>query len=190
MGYRNYLAIIKKEELKKIDSNFIESQRDEDGYVIIDDLLKKAGMQDIYELGKYSKEGALLENIKTDIPEDLQENYKIIKEYANKNEYGFNILTKKELIYCIESFKQRVIKLLKNYLAEKSDCEFDTRTREERLISYVNDKLTWSEYYTNINEKDKFHVQSTWFYEYGIFDLIHSLKIIDWDNYCLIIYGW
>lgn len=190
MGYRHYLAIIKKDELKKIDSNFIESQKDKDGYVIISNLLKNAGMQDIYELGKYSDEGAFLEDIKADIPEDLQENYKIIKKYANENEFGFNILTKKELIYCIKSFKQRVIKLLNNYLAEKSDNKLDTRTREERLISYVEDKLVWSEDYININEEDKFHVQSTWFYEYGIFDLIHSLKIIDWNSYCLIIYGW
>lgn len=190
MGYRNYLSIIKKEDLKKIDADYIEKLKDEDGCLIITDLLERAGAVEIYELGKYSKEGAVLEQVKVELPEDLQKTYELIKQHADDHEYGFNVVTKDELIWCIKSYEKRVKDILTDYLEEKSKDEFDERSREERLMEYVRDKLTWFEYYTNLKDDDKYHVQSTWFYEYGLFDLIHVLKMVNWDEYVLIVTGW
>lgn len=193
MGYRNYLTVVKKDEFKKIDEKFLDSLKDDEGYLPVSSLLKKINGVEVYELGKYSDEGALLENIKTNIPEDLKPACEIIKKYADENEYGFNVLTKQELILCIESFKTRVYNILKNLLEEKTSNKFDKRTREERLKSYVQDKLNWFEYYVDLKDEtleQKFKVQNTWFYEYGIFDLIHTLKMVDWEENILIVTGW
>lgn len=63
MGYRHYLGIIKKEDFKKIDSIFIINNKNEDEDLdpIIHELLQKAGMQEVFELGKWSAEGGRLE---------------------------------------------------------------------------------------------------------------------------------
>lgn len=193
MGYRNYLTVVKKDEFKKIDEKFLDSLKDDEGYFSISSLFKKINGIEVYELGKYSDEGAVLENIKIDIPEDLKPACEIIKKYADENEYGFNVLTKQELILCIESFKTRVHNILNDLLEEKPFDKFDKRTREERLKSYVQNKLNWFKYYTNLKDEtpeQKFKVQDTWFYEYGIFDLIHTLKMVDWEENILIITGW
>ena len=76
---------------------------------------------------------------------------------------------------------------------EKSSDEFDERTREARLVEYVQEKLDWFNFYINTKDettRQKFKVQDTWFYEYGIFDLIHALKMIDWEQYILVVTGW
>ena len=38
--------------------------------------------------------------------------------------------------------------------------------------------------------KDKYHITSSWVYEYTMFELIHLYKTIDWDKYYLIWLGY
>ena len=180
--------------MKKVNQEYLNSLKKDDDCLIINELIEDYlhGFE-IYELGKYSNEGAILENIKAEIPEELRPACEVIKKYANDYEYGFNVLTKAELILCINSFKERVKKILEDLLLEISTDEYEKRTREERLVEYVQGKLTWFNYYTNTKDettRQKFKVQDTWFYEYGIFDLIHALKMIDWEQYILVVTGW
>lgn len=190
MGYRNYLTIIKKEDFKKITSEYIENKKDEDEHIIISELLESVGAIDIYELGKYSDEGAVLEKNNIEIPEDIKDAFNIVKKHCDNYEYGFNLVTKDDYINLINSYKNRAIKNWQDLLKEKDyENEYDERTREQRLVCYVQGKLTWQKYYIDASE-DKTKVQGTWFYEFGVFDLVHNLKTIDWDNYLMFVYGW
>ena len=110
MGYRNYLLIVKKEELKKVNEEYLEKlKKDSEECLIINELIEDhLGGVEIYELGKYSSEGAILEKIKANIPEELKPACEVIKKYANDYEYGFNVLTKTELVLCITYFKEKV----------------------------------------------------------------------------------
>ena len=193
MGYRNYLTIVKKEEFKKVDEKLLDSLKDEDGCLIIPHLFKHLKGVVIYELGKWSDEGAMLERIKTEIPEDLKPACEVIKKYAKEHEYGFNLLSKAELILCINSYKNRVEKYLKDLIAEKSENEFEKRPCEQRIMEYIQEKLRWFPYYVHLEDKtpeQKFKVQDTWQYEYSIFDLVHALKMVDWDENVLVVTGW
>ncbi len=57
------------------------------------------------------------------------------------------------------------------------------------LKSKVHPWGEWSEELIKNNADKKFTVTSSWKYEYSIFNLIHILKIMDWDKYNLVYYG-
>lgn len=186
MGYRHYLAIIDKETFKNIDEDYIKQNSDEDGYWNISDLVEKCG-QEIAELGKYSNEGFHLEVKKTKIEEEFLPAYNTLKKHCDKWDYGFNLLTKRDLIFLVRCYKMRTVKYFKKLLGFIED-EFNDNTPEVKCKNYVRKKLSWRNYLTN--EKSPYKVQDTWDYEYEMFDLLHCYKSIDWDKYVLIIYGW
>ena len=189
MGYRNYLGIIKKENFKKIDLNTIESAKDNDGWCCIHHVLKQAGMQQIHELGKWSEEGRHLEDKKTKLSEELLPAFEIVSEFADNHEYGFNVLTEKDLLFVIRSYRMRTHKYLKKLLGFIPD-KYDERTVEEKCRCYVREKLGWWKYSTNTKKESKFMIQDTWSYEYEMFNLLHNYKMIDWNEYLLVVWGW
>ena len=186
MGYRHYLAIIDKETFKNINEDFILRNSDEDGYWGIYDLAEKYGVE-IAELGKYSDEGFRLCDKKTKIPDEYLNAYNVIKEHCDNYEFGFNVLTKRDLIFLIRCYKMRTIKYWKSLLGIIED-KFDNNSPEVKCKNYVRSKLNWRKYLTD--EKNPYKVQDTWMYEYQMFNLLHCYKMIDWDKYVLIIYGW
>ena len=182
MGYRHYLGIIKKEDFKKIDSIFIINSKyeDEDLNPIIHELLQKAGMQEVFELGKWSAEGGRLELKDSDIPTDLFDAYNVVKTYAKDHEYGFNVLTPRDLLFLIRSYKRRIYKYFKGLL-EKS---------EDEKTEYIRHRLNWLKFSYNTKLDKKMTVSDSWDYESEIFNLLHIYKTVDWDKYLLVIYGW
>lgn len=186
MGYRHYLAIVDKETFKKVDTDFIKQNADEEGYWGIYNFAEKYG-KEIIELGKYSKEGFKLESKKQKISEEFLPAYNALKNHCREHEYGFNLLTKRDLIFLIRCYKMRTVNNLKRMLGIVED-KFNDNTPEVKCKEYVKEKLNWSKYLVDL--KDPYKVQGTWLYEYELFNLIHCYKMIDWDKYCLIIYGW
>lgn len=188
MGYRHYLGIIDKETFKKIDDDFIKQNADEDGYWGIYSIVEKCG-KEIIELGKYSKEGSRLETKKQKISEDFLPAYNTLKKHCDNHEYGFNLLTKRDLEYLIRCYKIRTVRYWKRVLGLIEDkFDYDKKTPEEKCKQYVQEKLNWRTFLVNM--KDPYKVQDCWLYEYELFNLVHCYKMIDWDKYCLIIYGW
>lgn len=65
------------------------------------------------------------------------------------------------------------------------------------IIKHIVGKEKWIDektnvpYYFNINIdlNDKWSISGSWEYEYMIFDLIHLLKIFDWNNDTLVAIG-
>lgn len=190
MGYRHYLGIVKKADLLKINEEYIKNlEKQNDECLIICDLLESIGAKEVYELGKYSDEGYALVAKQIKLDESLLNVYQVISEYADNNEYGFNILTQNELEDVIKSYHDRTIKYLRDLLKEKDyENEFDERTREQRLVEYVQSKITWREYSYDL--KGKYKVQGTWQYEYAIYDLVHIYKTVNWNDYVLLVWGW
>lgn len=187
MGYRNYLGIIKKEDFKKIDTDFIEYIKDEYGYCSIEDILEEAGAIEIQELGKWSKEGSHLEYKNTEVPKELLTSFQVIKKYINGQGCGFNLLTPRDLLFVIRSYRMRTHKYLKKLLNED---KYDERSTEEKCISYVKDKLDWWKYSANTRQDLKYTINDNWSFEYDMFNLLHNYKMIDWNEYLLIIWGW
>ncbi len=186
MGYRHYLAIIEKDKFKKIDNEVLKQLEDEEGYWGIYDLVKKFGTE-ISELGKYSEEGFRLESKKSNIPVELVPSFEIIKKHCHKHEHGFNLLTKRDLMFLIRCYKLRTVNYWKRLLGLKDD-KFDSNPIEVKLKEYVKSKFLWRKYL--INPKNKYKLNDYWSYEYELFNLIHCYKMIDWDKYILVIYGW
>lgn len=186
MGYRHYLAIIDKETFKTINDDFIEKNSDEDGYLGIYKIVEKCG-HEIAELGKYSEEGFRLCSKKTKIDNEYLPAYNVLKKHCDAHEHGFNLLTKRDLMYVIRCYKLRTVKSWKKLLGIIED-KWDENSPEIKCKKAIETKLNWREFL--IDKKNPYKVQSCWFYEYEMFDLIHCYKSIDWDKYLLIVYGW
>lgn len=65
----------------------------------------------------------------------------------------------------------------------------------QRLLSHCRDHLRWwkPEFgdYTAINlDKEKDMLVESWLYEHQIFDLVRIYKTFDWENKCLLFFGW
>lgn len=186
MGYRHYLAIIEKDKFKSIDDKFLKQLEDEDGFWGIYALIEKIGTE-IYELGKYSEEGFRLQEKKPNISAELTPIYEMIKKHCDEYEYGFNILTKRDLMFIIRCYKLRTVNYWKELLGLKHN-KYNSDSLQVRMKQYVESKFLWRKYL--IDNRDKYAINGYWSYEYALFNLIHCYKMIDWDKYLLVIYGW
>lgn len=192
MGYRNYLNIVSKKDFKKVDEDFINKLKDEDGYVYIGDVLKAIGAKEIFELGKYSEEGYALECKPIKVRGYIKKSYDILKQYAKEHGYGFNIVTVDSLIEIIEKYHERTVQYWHKLLSDApmESGQFGCTIKpEEKCMYYVQNLLNWEEFMTNINMNSLYSVQTSWKYEYEIYNLLHILKMVDWDKNLLIVTG-
>ena len=192
MGYRHYLNIVKKQDFLKINNEYIENLKDDEGYFYFGDIFKNINAEEICELGKYSDEGYNLETKHTDVIDDLKTTYYLLAKLAEERGYGFNILTKEDLIWIIEQYRDRTTKYWEKLVSDEPLETYSKvlKTPEEKCKYYVEDLLHWKDFICNTNINLKWELQTTWKYEYEMFNLIHCLKMIDWDNYILILTGY
>lgn len=54
---------------------------------------------------------------------------------------------------------------------------------------FDEDKGIYGYHNINVDTNDKWTISGGWSYEYLIFDLIHILKIFDWENDVLVAIG-
>ena len=62
----------------------------------------------------------------------------------------------------------------------------------DKLVEHIRDKIQSISYrdLANIDDDNKWQVTSSWEYEHSIFNLVHILKSIDWEQDTLLFYGW
>ena len=62
----------------------------------------------------------------------------------------------------------------------------------DKVLEHLSDKIARISYcaIANIDEDRKWHVTSSWEYEHSIFNLVHILKSIDWQEDTILFYGW
>lgn len=213
MGYRNYFAIIEKEEADKVlnasheeqmqfcveyirddwksDPEYAEEQvkefleRDTVDYYMIKHYLN---LTEIHECGKYFD----------------YDTSKLIKEDCrdcSDDDTEFCIVQPKALLVCAEHYKQNSAKWWRNIITSidmtdeeiKEDWKNYPRGRpniKERLEWHVRDLENKGIDVLDTDINDKFHLTTSWTYEYTMFELIHLYKTIDWEKYYLIWLGY
>lgn len=213
MGYRNYFAIIEKEEADKVlnasheeqmqfcveyirddwksDPEYAEEQvkdfleRDTVDYYMIKHYLNPT---EIHECGKYFD----------------YDTSKLIKEGCrdcSDDDTEFCIVQPKALLACAEHYKQNAAKWWRNIITSidmtdkeiKEDWKNYPEGRpniKERLEWHVRDLENEGIDVLDTDINDKFHLTTSWTYEYTMFELIHLYKTIDWEKYYLIWLGY
>lgn len=210
MGYRNYFTIVEKEKIdeflklseedrvrlswkKDLEKNYMD-QEEVDHFVelnYINSWVFKDAMngEEIHECGKYfdSKTAEKIKDGSVDLSNDDGE---------------INVKLKPEaLLICAEHYKQNAAKWWRNIITSidmtdeeiKEDWKNYPEGRpniKERLEWHVRELENKHINVLDTNIKDKYHITSSWVYEYTMFELIHLYKTIDWNKYDLIWLGY
>ena len=203
MGYRHYFYLVDKkdvelvkdkthEELVQIAKTYGADVDEEDGYFYFNDK-KFMNKTEIYEFGKlywddtvkriYSKGVPLFEK------EEVQECFDDYRPY---------VMGKDAMLEAIEIYKSKIINYYKSLIVDGDTKEFNyfydiepdeiknvEVTRHITEILYHWDRMGVLD--TNLENE---RISSSWMYEHQIFELVRLYKSIDWENKCLLFYGW
>lgn len=192
MGYRHYFFEVDKKDVEKVkDKTYdelmeiarecgVEIEEDENWFYFNDD--KFMNKECIFEFGKlywddtaeriYSK-GTPLFTIK-----ETQDYF---------DDYYPYVMGSDAMLEAIEIYREKVISYYKGLLEKDSSESFIN----DKFTRHIDDILTeWETFCpVDLNLKRECIVNS-WLYEYQIFELVRLYKAIDWDNKCLLFYGW
>lgn len=110
------------------------------------------------------------------------------------------VVGKEGLLEAISIYQEKVVKYYKDLLVDGQyrRIPFGITIRQEdvksidKLVEHIEDKIRTITYLgiTNVDEEEKWKVTSSWEYEHSIFNLVHILKTIDWDQDTILFYGW
>lgn len=194
MGYRHYFYLVKKSDIEKCNNiSFSELKRqygDADGYMDFDDILPQI---EIFEFGKLYYDDTAERIYNTGKPlfgdKDCQEYF---EDY-----YPF-VVGKEGLLEAIKIYKEKIISAYKSLLGDGEEVVYPlgiTMTKDisehDKMKRFVDDRIFWIQnYFEDIDETNKYAVSASYMYEHAIFNLIHLLKVIDWDNETILFYGW
>lgn len=195
MGYRHYFYIVKKSDVEKCNNIvFDELKRqygDADGYIDFGEVFPRT---EVFEFGKLYYEDTAERIYNTGEPlfgdKDCQEYF---EDY-----YPF-VVGKEGLLEAIKIYKEKVINAYQSLLGDGQEVQYPlgiTMTEDisehDKMKNFVKSRLLWIQKYhfEDINETNKYKVSKSYIYEHAIFNLIHLLKVIDWDNETILFYGW
>ena len=107
-------------------------------------------------------------------------------------------LSKEGLLEAIKIYKGKVINAYKSLLGDGQEVQYplgitmtENISEHDKMKNFVNDRIFWIQnYFEDIDETNKYKVSASYMYEHSIFNLIHLLKVIDWDNETILFYGW
>jgi hypothetical protein len=207
MGYRHYFYKVKKsdiENVKDMDYEQLLAYAENKGVEIDEWGGKKSfyfndnkflDKTEVHEFGKlywdntanriYSKGVPLFTN------SDVQEYLVDYKPY---------IVGKEGLLEAISIYQEKVLNFYKGLLVDGEERHLPlgiTITKDDvksidKVVSHIEDKIRSISYrgLANIDEDNKWAVTSSWEYEHSVFNLVHLLKSIDWEQDTLLFYGW
>ena len=195
MGYRHYFYIVKKSDVEKCNNIvFDELKRqygDADGYIDFGEVFPRT---EVFEFGKLYYEDTAERIYNTGKPlfgdKDCQEYF---EDY-----YPF-VVGKEGLLEAIKIYKEKVINAYQSLLGDGQEVQYPlgiTMTEDiseyDKIKNFVKSRLLWIQKYhfEDIDETNKYKVSKSYIYEHAIFNLIHLLKVIDWDNETILFYGW
>lgn len=194
MGYRHYFYLVKKSDVEKCNNIvFSELKRqygDIDGDMDLDKIIPQT---EIFEFGKLYYDNTAERIYNTGKPlfgdKDCQEYF---EDY-----YPF-VVGKNGLLEAIKIYKEKIISAYKSLLGDGEEVVYPlgiTMTEDisehDKMKRFVDDRIFWIQnYFEDIDETNKYAVSASYMYEHAIFNLIHLLKVIDWDNETILFYGW
>lgn len=191
MGYRNYLFIADKKKLNKIRKmsknelwEFSRQKPFEDElFPYIGDVLKEAGAEEAFELGKYIDYWDRLKPFLRPLFRDKETH-----KYYNDGDELF--IAKPEILQTLATiFKEKVQAHYQDLMQEKSSDKFDKRTQFERLLSSAKSNLMWSRYLDEL-PNNKYALGGGWLYEHEVFSILYLMRIFNNKKQCLIFRGY
>lgn len=203
MGYRHHLYIVPRQLVSDIQNLTREELADyakaHDVRVDEDDqhfsLIDMLGKNEFYNFGKYYENAANMYKIAS-CPLFL--NPETHRFYADYSPY---VIEKEGVLCAIDHYRQKVIDWYKGLLQAQEEYEAShepwVRSRlpqEQRIRNHLESQLNeWQNDFGclpyNLRE-DSSTIVSSWLYEYAAFELVHQLKIMDWENNTLVFMGW
>lgn len=105
------------------------------------------------------------------------------------------VLDESGLLCAIEWNRNKVADIYEDLMREKSSDRWNTQNQFDRMKAHIHDKCQeWCN--TDFPDlkpydlSDSKSIVSSWLFEYQIFDLVRVYKSIDWENDCILFYGW
>ncbi len=196
MGYRHYFFKADKKDVEMVmDLSYqqLKEKYADNDYIDLDNVISH---EEIYDFGKLHYEDTAEQIYNTGKPlfmdKECMECFSDYKPY----EVG-----KDGLIKAIEIYAKKVENYYRDLLVdgvERIVPIFGFTIKDEDIKSndkardLISDKIrTWSHFDRYIKPREKSNnVTCSWEYEYSIFNLIHLLKTIDWENETLLFYGY
>lgn len=203
MGYRHYMYIVPCELVNDIKNMTYEElveygktkgaveEWDDEMWVDIHEIL---GRREFHEFGKYYENAENIEALGT----PLFANADTQEHFADYNPY---VVGRDAVLCAIEDYRNKIIKVYDKLLMSQE--EFDESsdpwergklTQEERIRHHLQcQKEEWENRwgYTAIDtDADNSRIVRSWLYEYAIFELVHQMKMMDWEKDTLVFYGW
>lgn len=204
MGYRHYFYLVDKKdvelvrnktykELMQIAKSYGADVDEEEDYFYFNDK-KFMNKTEIYEFGKlywddtadriYNKGTPLFENA------DVQE---LFADY-----YPY-VMGRDAMLEAIDIYKEKIIKYYKGLIVDSDTKDFGYFYNIEpedikdmgAIVEHIRDMLWWWDR-MGVIDTDLNHewISDSWLFEHQIFELVRLYKTIDWENKCLLFYGW
>jgi len=186
VGYRHYLYKIKKKDVNKIKKlslkELADKYEEESDYIDFFKIIEKA--QPVFEFGKLYWEDTAERIYATGKP--LFDNKKVQDNFDDFCPY---IVGKKALMVAINIYKDK-IKTMYNTLLQQ-DEEKTIEDKYDALEKHIKDYQFWWDKCNILDlEDDSNKICQSWLYEHLIFELVHQLKIINFEEYDLIFMWW
>lgn len=181
MRYRHYFYLVKKSDIEKCNNiSLSELKRqygDADGYIDFGEVFPRT---EVFEFGKLYYEDTAERIYNTGKPlfgdKECQEYF---EDY-----YPF-VVGKEGLLEAIKIYKEKAISAYQSLLWDGQEVQCP------KMKKFVEGRLYWLQnQFENIDESNKYKVSRSYIYEHAIFNLIHLLKVIDWDNETILFCGW
>jgi hypothetical protein len=197
MGYRYYFYKVKKTDVEKVKYLSLEQLKEQ--FVEDDDCMWIRNIIDhtqIFEFGKLYWDDTVEQINATG--ERLFNDRNVVEYFADND---FHIVGKNGVLKAIEIYANKVKEYYKSMVNENKrivprfgyDIAPDD-IKVNKVRGWLEQKIQeWEhhEYYiTNLNEKDKYTVANSREYELKVFNLIHILKVMDWETETILFYGW
>lgn len=216
MGYRNYFYLVPKNIVSDIQK--LDTQKDLANYIINSNYfnekekkeaqkcIDKNDFEDFY-VGVYNF-GEQLHGFgeiyfDKDTYEAITYNGKDLFKKDSKlaevyEDFDAKIVGKEALIAVAKCYKDKVIEYYEGLLLSPeelkqkypNDLFLDKRTVLDKLKDDAEEKLSWSGYWLNLDENQKYNITNDWSYEHAMFELVHQLKTIDFEKYDIVECGW
>lgn len=195
MGYSHYFYLVKKSDIEKCNNiSFSELKRQygdaDSSFIDFDEIFPRI---EIFEFGKLYYEDTAIRIYKTGKPlfEDKE-----CQEYFE--DYCPFVVGKEGLLEAIKIYKENVINAYKSLLGDGQEVQYplgitmtENISEHEKMKNSVNNRISRIQNsFEDIDETNKYAVSASYMYEHAIFNLIHLLKVIDWNNETILFYGW
>lgn len=205
MGYRHYFYLVDKkdvelvkdktyDELVEIARDYGVKIEDEDGenYFYFNDR-KFMNKTEIYEFGKLYWDDTADRIYSKGVP--LFTNKATHEHFVDYYPY---VMGQDAMFEAITIYKDKIIKYYKSLIVDGDTREFDyfytiepNSIKSVEVANHIEDILYhWDRMGVVDTDLDHERISQSWMYEHQIFELVRLYKSIDWENKCLLFYGW